>query len=194
MENNKFLKKLYIVAGANGVGKTTFGKVFAKEKNIKFLNADEIAMYYNKNNPEKVRIKAGKEFLKEIYKFINKNDTLILETTLSGNYLKRIIDYAKNKGYLIILLYIFIEDYKLCIARVKNRVKLGGHNIEYTDIKRRYFRSIKNFNIYRKISDIVYLIYNGDDDFEEVAIFKNNDITILNEKLFEEFNEKTRIY
>ena len=189
-----FQKKLYIIAGANGVGKTTFGKVFAEEKNIKFINADEIAMCYNKTNPEKVRIKAGKNFLKEIYKAINKNNSFMLETTLSGNYLKRIIEYAKNKGYLIVLIYIFIANYKLCIERVKNRVKLGGHNIDFTDIKRRYFRSLKKFNIYKKISDIVYLIYNSDDDFEEVAIFKNNYIKILNEKLYEEFNEKAGIY
>lgn len=32
---------LSIIAGSNGSGKTTFAKDYAKEKHIKFVNADE---------------------------------------------------------------------------------------------------------------------------------------------------------
>ena len=35
--------KLYIIAGANGSGKTTFAKLFSKTNNLYFINADEIA-------------------------------------------------------------------------------------------------------------------------------------------------------
>ena len=34
---------LYIIAGANGSGKTTFAKEFSNKKNLDFINADEIA-------------------------------------------------------------------------------------------------------------------------------------------------------
>ena len=37
------MKKLYIIAGANGSGKTTFAKSFAKINDLYFINADEIA-------------------------------------------------------------------------------------------------------------------------------------------------------
>lgn len=33
----------YIIAGANGSGKTTFAKEFSKKKSLNFINADEIA-------------------------------------------------------------------------------------------------------------------------------------------------------
>lgn len=36
-------KTLYIVAGANGSGKTTFALNFASIENLYFINADEIA-------------------------------------------------------------------------------------------------------------------------------------------------------
>ena len=35
-------KVLYIIAGANGSGKSTLAEVLLKEKNLVFLNADEI--------------------------------------------------------------------------------------------------------------------------------------------------------
>ena len=44
------MKTLYIIAGANGSGKTTFALNFSKLKNLKFINADEIAKKYDANN------------------------------------------------------------------------------------------------------------------------------------------------
>ena len=41
------MKTLYIIAGANGSGKTTFAKEFAKEKNLYFLNVDRLAKKLN---------------------------------------------------------------------------------------------------------------------------------------------------
>ena len=36
-------KELYIIAGANGSGKSTLAEIILKEKQLEFLNADEIA-------------------------------------------------------------------------------------------------------------------------------------------------------
>ena len=41
------MKTLYIIAGANGSGKTTFALNFAKLEGLKFINADEIAKEYD---------------------------------------------------------------------------------------------------------------------------------------------------
>jgi predicted ABC-type ATPase len=53
---------LYIIAGANGSGKTTFAKEFSKNKNLNFINADEIAKELDSENLTKYKIKAGKLF------------------------------------------------------------------------------------------------------------------------------------
>ncbi|MEK6560859.1 MAG: AAA family ATPase, partial [Nitrospirota bacterium] len=37
-------KNVYIIAGPNGSGKTTFAKELIKELNLPFVNADEIAL------------------------------------------------------------------------------------------------------------------------------------------------------
>ncbi len=44
------MKTLYIIAGANGSGKTTFALNFAKLEGLKFINADEIAKEYDPND------------------------------------------------------------------------------------------------------------------------------------------------
>ena len=45
--DNKEQKTLYIIAGANGSGKTTFALNFAKVQGLDFINADEIAKEYD---------------------------------------------------------------------------------------------------------------------------------------------------
>ena len=77
-------KTLYIIAGANGSGKTTFALSYAQLKNLYFINADEIAKTYDPTDIQKYKIKAGKEFFRQIDLHLNyKNESFIMETTLS---------------------------------------------------------------------------------------------------------------
>ena len=55
-------KTLYIIAGANGSGKTTFALNYKELNNLHFINADEIAKQYDPDDVSKYKVKAGKEF------------------------------------------------------------------------------------------------------------------------------------
>ncbi len=69
-------KTLYIIAGANGSGKTTFAMTYSQLKNLHFINADEIAKEYDPNDLEKYKIKAGKEFFRQLEVYLEeKEDT-----------------------------------------------------------------------------------------------------------------------
>lgn len=59
------MKTLYIIAGANGSGKTTFAQSFAAFNELYFINADEIA---NKN------VVLDSEKYKELMKDLNGNN------------------------------------------------------------------------------------------------------------------------
>ena len=48
--------KLYIIAGANGSGKTIFAKSFANTPKIYFINADEIAKELDPDNITKHQV------------------------------------------------------------------------------------------------------------------------------------------
>ncbi|MDK9693190.1 MAG: zeta toxin family protein [Sulfurimonas sp.] len=176
---------LYIVAGANGSGKTTFAKDFSFQNDISFVNADEIAASMQENN-----IQAGKIFLQTIKKHLAERQDFIMETTLSGRYIVKIIEKAKKLGYETTLFYLFLETPEINIARVKNRVLKGGHNIPTEDIIRRFYRSRKLFwNLYKQKVDSWYLFYNSDDEFEEIANSQDGIEMVYDEFLFEKLKE-----
>ncbi len=164
------MKTLYIVAGANGSGKTTFAKSFAKLNNFYFINADEIAKELDSKDISKFKIKAGKIFFQELEKNLNLNDSFIIETTLSGAYLVKYINQAKKLGFYTSLIYLFLETPKTNILRVKNRVLNGGHDIPTEDIIRRFYRSKNMFwNSYKDLVDEWVIYYNSNEVFEEIA-------------------------
>jgi len=162
-------KVLYIIAGANGSGKTTFAINFANQQNLKFINADEISKEYDPLDIQKYKVKAGRQFFKELDISLEEENSFIIETTLSGKYLIKVIEKAKEKNFKISLIYLFLETNRENIFRVKNRVLNGGHNVPEKDIIRRYYRSRKLFqNTYIELVDEWMLLFNGDGSFELV--------------------------
>ena len=70
---------IYIIAGSNGVGKTTFANEFLPSIGvIRFLNADEIARGLSPLRPEAVAFKAGKLLLSELRELIDGQEHLRL--------------------------------------------------------------------------------------------------------------------
>lgn len=88
-------KKLYIIGGCNGAGKTTASfnilpdLLHCKE----FVNADEIARGISPFQPEKVSIEAGRLMLKRIDELMSSGQDFSFETTLSSRtFIQTIID------------------------------------------------------------------------------------------------------
>ena len=158
---------LFIIAGANGSGKTTFAKEFCRINGLEFLNTDEIAKSC------KTDIEAGKKFLRSVKKKLNKGNSFVIETTLSGKYIKSLVKEAKSKDFLIKLIYIFLSSPKENVLRVKQRVIQGGHSVPTKDIIRRYYRSKKMFMEIKDFVDNWILIFNGENDFVLVADDQN---------------------
>jgi len=77
------IKEVYIIAGPNGSGKTTFAKEFIKDVALSFINADEIAERLSPGYLEKVRVKAGKMFFAEIEGCIAQGDSFVNEEGFS---------------------------------------------------------------------------------------------------------------
>ena len=81
------MKTLYILAGANGSGKSTIAKELLPAENISYVNADDIARELCPEDMQKVRIQAGKEVHFRIAE---------LESTLSGVGHLKTISLAKQ--------------------------------------------------------------------------------------------------
>lgn len=177
-----------IIAGANGVGKTTFAKPYVKNIGFKFLNADEIAKRIENEGYKNVMIKAGRTFFAELNDNLEQKQNLVVETTLSGTYINKVAIRAKDNGYLLKMIYIFIDNEDLCVERVRSRVLKGGHHVPEEDIRRRFHRSLNNFwGNFTELADSWVLLYNGDENYEQVAIGNGSNYSVENIILFHYF-------
>ncbi len=77
-------KNVYIIAGPNGSGKTTFTKLFSPlyANCLNFVNADLIAQGLSPFSSHHAAIKAGKLVLQQIHNFAKKEMDFAFETTL----------------------------------------------------------------------------------------------------------------
>ncbi|MEA5001039.1 MAG: zeta toxin family protein [Endomicrobiaceae bacterium] len=184
-------KSFLVLAGANGSGKSTIAEGFLETETFDYINADDIAKEMNPSDISKVRISAGKEFNRRINNNFEAGISFAIETTLSGNTYIDTFKKAKCLGYSIILVYTFVDNPQVCIERIKTRVQNGGHFIPDEDVIRRYFRSKKKFwDIYKDMSDVWFIYYNGNENYILVAQKElEKDIAILNESLYTLFKE-----
>ena len=185
------LKTLYIIAGANGSGKSTLAEVLLKEKDLDFLNADEIAKEIAPDAINSVPVSAGKEYFRRLSQFFKDEKSFAVESTLSGNNIIRIINQAKKQNYKIILVYSFLQNCTNCIERVKFRVQNGGHNVPEEDIIRRYYKSIVKFwDEYRLMVDEWSLFFNGYNYAPAIVACGNSEnYVIINEELQSMFDK-----
>lgn len=155
-------KRLYIIAGHNGAGKTTFLKMFVKDIRLSYIDVDEIARDIKEDNFNILSLKAGRIAFRKMKDFFKKGRSFAVETTLSGKIWIRFINEFKKRKYKVIIFFIYLNDIREAIERIKERLEKGGHYVSIDIIKRRYLRSISNFwYIYKDISDIWFLVNNS---------------------------------
>ena len=78
---------------------------------------------------------------------------------------------ARRRSFEIVLVYIGTEDVEINLARIKNRVLAGGHDVPSEDVRRRYDRSFANLPIAIKRADHTILFDNSTEEgYRLVAI------------------------
>lgn len=166
------MKKLYVIAGCNGAGKTTASYTILPEilDCKEFVNADEIARGLSPFQPEKAGIEAGRMMLKRINKLLDLGEDFAFETTLSTRSYVLFIEKAKQLGYQVTCLFFWLESEELAISRVETRVKEGGHHIPEEVIRRRYEKGLSNFfRLFLPKVDNWLFVNNSGDTYEIVA-------------------------
>ena len=100
-------KAVYIIAGPNGSGKTTFATLFLPDyvNCQNFVNADLIAKGLAPFEPRAAAIKAGKLVLQQIHDYAERGIHFAFETTLSGKSYVSLSSELKSKGYALHLFF-----------------------------------------------------------------------------------------
>src|ERR1035438_3809122 len=172
---------LYIIAGPNGVGKTTFAREFlpnyADCKN--FVNADLIAQAMAPFSPETAAVRAGRMMLSEIRSFAKRRVSFAFETTLSGRGYMLFLRQLKAEGYKIHIFFLWVKTADLALSRVQERVSRGGHDVPELVIRRRFDRSIRNFlGHYRHLANSWTLLDNSGEAPTVVALEEKKKVRI----------------
>lgn len=181
---------LVVVGGPNGVGKTTVAESLAANRNLEYLGADAIAAQLAPATPEKAALSAGKEFLSRVRDRLDAKQSFIVESTLAGLSLRKSLEIARAKGYVVSIVFVFVDSVDICIARVAERVRKGGHDVPVEDIVRRFRRSNDNFWWrYRPFASDWLLLYNGNAGIAHIASGSAEQVEVSDPKRYLQFQQ-----
>ena len=154
-------KRILIIAGPNGSGKTSFAKEFLpKEAGCPiFINADMIAEGLSPFQPSLANFMAGRIMLEAIRGHMRAGRNFAFETTLSGLSYAQSIPNWQEQGYYVKLVYLWLATPKIALDRIRQRVEEGGHDVPEEVVLRRFHSGWRNLKaIYGNLSNgvIVY--------------------------------------
>ncbi|HXC48205.1 MAG TPA: zeta toxin family protein [Candidatus Sulfotelmatobacter sp.] len=182
-------RNVYIIAGPNGAGKTTFAREFLPKYADcpNFVNADLIAQGLSPFSPGSAAIRAGRLMLEEMESLARHRADFGFETTLSGRSHLGVIRRLKEQGYHVHFFYLWAASVELTLARIRERVLRGGHDVPEAVVRRRFDRSITNFLVhYRPLADNWILFDASSPLLSILATEEQGELRILEAKRYNE--------
>ncbi|MEW5826211.1 MAG: AAA family ATPase [Candidatus Bipolaricaulota bacterium] len=181
--------KAILVAGPNGAGKTTFVRQYLEtHPGLEYLSADVLAFELSPGRPERAYVTAGKVYFRRLKDLLHARSSFVTEVTLASARFARHVERFQEAGYGVELIFIHLDSPELCVARVAERVRKGGHAVGRDDIVRRYGRSVSNFwTKYRYGVDGWFLMQNSSESFTLVAFGSPTSLTVEEVGLYDSF-------
>lgn len=151
---------LTLLAGPNGAGKSTYA-----QRNLRdlvevgaFLNTDDMARDLLADDVQAVAMRAGRQMLTTREAMLSARRTFCIETTIATRTLLQLVGRARSLSYRLRLIFLFTSHSNLNESRVKQRVMLGGHNIDTDTIRRRYRRDLMYLPDYWAAADEAFIL------------------------------------
>jgi len=137
-----------VLAGVNGAGKSSIGGAAIRHFDGEYYNPDEAARALMAARPgmkqSEANAAAWHQGRRLLERAVAEGLDFAFETTLGGSTLSRLLELAAEKGAEVHVMYIGLASPELHSARVRARVRAGGHDIPEADIRRRYEHSRLN--------------------------------------------------
>jgi predicted ABC-type ATPase len=154
-----------VVAGPNGAGKTTTAPRLLQGALAvgEFVNADAIALGLSAFRPESVAVAAGRVLLARMRELAQARADFAFETTLATRSFAPWLASLRESGYRAHLVFLSLPSPELAVARVAERVRLGGHDVPEAVVRRRFAAGLRNFfGLYQGAVDTWQLYDNAD--------------------------------
>ena len=139
---------IHVLAGVNGAGKSSIGGASFRAHGGDYFNPDETARRRMTANARLTQSEAnglawqhGKRLLERA---IAKRLDYAFETTLGAHTIPRLLAEAAQAGFAVKVWYVGLATPELHLARVKARVRRGGHDIPEDRIRQRFVHSRLN--------------------------------------------------
>ena len=171
--------KIYnIIGGVNGVGKSSFTGVLKGSRNDlgTIIDVDRITAELGGD-----MLTGGKAAVTKIRECLQRGVSFTQETTLSGYKTEQTAKQAREAGYYVRLYYIALDTAQESLARIENRVKRGGHDIDREDVLRRFswrWEAVKKVLPYCDEAEF----YDNDNGFVKVAEYRNGELLPIGER------------
>jgi predicted ABC-type ATPase len=161
---------LVIIAGPNGSGKSSaYGnaKLDWEDRIIWINNPDLLTLRLQaaeRLDKLTANLEAVNRIEKWLYASIEVHQTIGVETVLSTDKYRKLVTYAKQRGFEFWLIYVVLDSEERNIERVKIRAKSGGHDVPPDKIRERYWRSIQQFPWFLDSADRAWIYDNSGDE------------------------------
>jgi predicted ABC-type ATPase len=134
-----------VLAGPNGAGKSTLAGrlVFEVLGVAEFVDADVLARALLPSVTSAVT--AGRVMLTRLDQLARDRQSFGFETTLASRSFAPRICRLLQSAYECHLVFLWLPSADLAVARVADRVRLGGHAVPEQTVRRRYRAGLRNF-------------------------------------------------
>lgn len=132
-----------MVAGPNGSGKTTLTRQL-RDGGVDlgtYINPDDIALSLE-GDAETVSREAQRLADEQRAACLEARQSFSFETVMSHPSKVELLRAARRQGYFNLLFFVGLEDPRINVARVAQRVALGGHDVPAERIVARYGRTM----------------------------------------------------
>lgn len=173
-------RRLWLLAGGNGAGKSTFYRTRLRSRDIAFINADLIERTLEPGSTEVPSYAAAKLARERFARWVTRGVSFCYETVFSHPSKLAMLVGAQEAGYHVTLVYIHLNDAALNRLRVRQRVESGGHPVPEDKIVERIPRTLALMRDAVRRADTVLLFDNSDreDPFRLVAAKEGRHFTL----------------
>lgn len=172
---------LIFLAGSNGSGKTTFFEEYLENLGLPYVNADRIARLLRDADPNASSAEIDRRAFTEAETLraalVEAGVSFCTETVFSDPARAKLsfVEGARARGFAVILIFIGLASPALSVARVKQRVQQGGHDIPDEKLHARFPRTLANLAAAVAIVDEAFLFDNSfyDTPYRIVAVYEH---------------------
>ena len=138
---------IFVLAGVNGAGKSSVGGAVLREKGSNYFNPDEAAARIRNElgcsiaEANQSGWEEGKRLLEAA---IRDGVSHAFESTLAGTSIPALLAKAASSGFDVRAWFVGLSSPEQHIARVRDRVAAGGHDIPEEKIRERWDASRRN--------------------------------------------------